>query len=141
MVTTSLYLETSSDRPATRPPATLHDAVQRFVPCRPTYTPDRKVFVPDELLKSTHVFMRVDASKPPLPPPYIGPYKVLQCKEKSFKLQIRNSTDWISIDRLKPAYLLPDDQPDIQFSRAGRPLRGRHLSHGGSNVPAAEEHR
>ena len=81
--------------------------------------------------------MRVDASKPPLTPPYVGPYKVLQRKEKSFQLQIRNAKDWVSIDRLKPAYLLPDDQPDIQFSRAGRPLRGRHLSLGGSNVPAA----
>ena len=73
----------------------------------------------------------------PSPPPYVGPYKVLQRKEKSFQLQIRNAKDWVSIDRLKPAYLLPDDQPDIQFSRAGRPLRGRHLSLGGSNVPAA----
>ena len=70
---------------------------------------------------------------PPNPPspPYVGPYKVLQRKEKSFQLQVRNAKDWVSIDRLKPAYLLPDDQPDIQFSRAGRPLRGRHLSLGG----------
>ena len=109
------------------PPDDLHDAVQRFVPCRPTYHPNRKVFVPDALWNSSHVFMRVNATKPPLTPPYVGPYKVLQRKEKAFLLQIRNSSDWVSIDRLKPAYLQPNDVPDLNFSRAGRPLRGRHL--------------
>ena len=68
--------------------------------------------------------MRVDAAKPPLTSPYVGPFKVLQRKEKTFQLQIRNTLDWVSIDRLKPAYLLPDDVPDLKFSCAGRPLRG-----------------
>ena len=76
--------------------------------------------------------MRVDAAKPPLTPPYVGPFKVLQRKEKTFQLQIRNTLDWVSIDRLKPAYLLSDDVPDLKFSRAGRPLRGRDLSLGGA---------
>ena len=94
--------------------------------------------MPADLQKSTHVFIRVDAAKSPLTPPYTGPYKVLQRKDKSFKLQIRNSIDWISIDRLKPAYLLQDDQPDVTFSRAGRPLRGRHLPQGGNPVAATD---
>ena len=118
-------------------PTDLHRAAQRFIPCQPTYHPTRKVFIPDALLQSSHVFMRIDAAKPPLTPPYVGPYKVLQRKEKSFQLQIKNKLEWVSIDRLKPAYLPPDDIPDLKFSRAGRPLRGRDLSFGGSPVPVA----
>ena len=116
-----------------RPPTPgLQDTLQRFIPCQQTYNATRKSYLPADLKSVSHVFIRVDAAKPPLTPPYTGPYKVLQRKEKSYKIQIRNSTDWISIDRLKPAYLLQDDQPDVTFSRAGRPLRGRHLPQGGT---------
>ena len=94
--------------------------------------------MPADLQKTTHVFIRVDAAKSPLTPPYTGPYKVLQRKDKSFKLQIRNSIDWISIDRLKPAYLMQEGQPNVTFSRAGRPLRGRHLPKGGNSVAATD---
>ena len=100
----------------------LRSTVEKFIPCKQTYRDTRKTYTHPDLHTSSHVFIRVDAAKQPLTPPYTGPYKVLQRKPKAFQLQIRNSTDWVSIDRLKPAYLLNDDQPQIQFSRAGRPL-------------------
>ena len=118
----------------------LRDAVQRFIPCRQTYHAARTSYVPPDLMSSSHVFVRNDAVKPPLTPPYTGPYKVLQRREKTFQLQIRNKLDWFSIDRLKPAYLLENDQPPMTFSRAGRPLRGRQLSQGGSTVTMSERH-
>ena len=127
------FFRKSSNLPLTD----LRDAVSRFIPCQQTYSTSRTTYVPADLQSSSHVFMRVDAAKPPLTPPYSGPYKVLQRKEKSFQLQIRNSTDWVSVDRLKPAYLLDNDQPPVKFSRAGRPLRVRRLSQGGSTVAAA----
>ena len=114
----------------------LRDAVARFIPCQQTYSTARTTFVPPDLHSASHVFVRVDAAKPPLTPPYTGPYKVIQRRQKSFQLQIRNSADWVSIDRLKPAYLIDNDQPPVTFSRAGRPLRGRHLLQGGSTVAA-----
>ena len=122
--------------PSDPSPAATYETVEKLLPCRPTHHPDRRVYMPDDLAKASHVFIRVDASKPPLTPPYTGPYKVLERKPKAFRLQIRNSTDWVSIDRLKPAYLLADDVPEVKFSRAGRPLRKRRLSRGGSNVVA-----
>ena len=103
----------------------LRATVAKFVPCKQTYRDTKKRYTPPDLHTSSHVFVRIDSSRPPLTPPYTGPYKVLQRKPKAFQLQIRNATDWVSIDRLKPAYLLDDDQPQIRFSRAGRPLRGR----------------
>lgn len=104
----------------------LRSTVAKFTPCQQTYRDTRKRYTPPDLHSSSHVFIRVDAAKQPLTPPYTGPYKVIQRKAKAFQLQIRNAMDWVSIDRLKPAYLLGDDPPPIQFSRAGRPLaRGR----------------
>ena len=106
----------------------LRDTVAKFAPCRQTYRDERKTYTPPDLQTASHVFIRVDAHKPPLTPPYTGPFKVLQRKDKAYKLDIRGTTDWVSIDRLKPAYLISKDQPSIQFSRAGRPLRRAHPS-------------
>ena len=108
------------------PPSVLHDKLEPFIPHTQTYKDLKSRYTHPDLLTSSHVFIRVDASKPPLTPPYTGPYKVLDRKPKVFKIQIRNKTDWISIDRLKPAYMLDNDQPDISFSRAGRPLLKGH---------------
>ena len=112
-------------------PSQLQEAVQRFIPCRQTYHPARQTHLPASLMTATHVFVRTDAVKPPLTQPYTGPYKVHERKDKAFRVKVRNSLEWVSIDRLKPAYLLSDDQPDITFSRAGRPIRACHLSLGG----------
>ena len=114
------FFRQSSDLPV----AELRDAVTRFIPCQQTYSTSRTTYVPPKLDSASHVFIRTDAAKPPLTPPYTGPYKVIQRREKSFQVQVRNKLDWISIDRLKPAYLI-DEQPSITLSRAGRPLRGR----------------
>ena len=116
----------------------LREAVARFIPCQQTYNTSRTTYVPPDLNSASHVFIRTDAAKLPLTPPYTGPYKVIQRREKCFKLQIRNHNDWVSIDRLKPAYLLDNDQPPVTFSRAGRPLRGRRLSQGGSAVATTD---
>ena len=112
----------------------LREAVSKFIPCQQTYSTARSTYLPADLKTSSHVFVRVDAAKPPLTPPYTGPYKIIQRGDKAYKLQIGNKDDWVSIDRLKPAYLSDNDQPPITFSRAGRPLSGRHLFQGGSTV-------
>ena len=47
---------------------------------------------------------------------------MLQREEKSLLLLIKGTKDWVSIDRVKPAFLPEDDPPPVSFSRAGRPL-------------------
>ena len=101
----------------------LRQVVKKFVPCQPTYKDSTKMHIPKDLSSSSHVFLRVDARRAPLSPPYTGPFKVLQRREKTFLLDIRGSSDWISIDRLKPAYLLDDDTPTVRLTRAGRPTQ------------------
>ena len=108
----------------------IHHEVKKYVPCQPTYKSDRKIYVPPDLHKLGYVFLRIDSQRPPLTPPYIGPFAVQERKEKVFKVVILDKPKWVSIDRLKPAYITADDQPESsssQYSRAGRPLRKRHF--------------
>ena len=100
----------------------LRALVGKHAPCPQTYQPARPTHIPASLTSATHVFVRTDAHRPPLTPPYQGPFKILQRKAKTLLLQMKGAPDWVSIDRVKPAYLQPDDSPPVRFSRAGRPL-------------------
>lgn len=66
----------------------------------------KNIFVHKDLKNCSHVFVRIDRVKKALEPPYEGPFKVLKKEEKYFKIEIKNREVNISIDRLKPAYIL-----------------------------------
>ena len=99
----------------------------------------RAVFVSDELQSSTHVFVRVDSHRAPLQPPYKGPYRVLRRGAKSFEIDLGGTTDTISVDRLKPAFMSPSDcltgqsaplSPEFPSDRHASPLdAGGSLNH------------
>ena len=100
--------------------------VKKYVPCRPSYKNTRKTYLPPDLHKASHVFLRIDTQKAPLTPPYIGPYQVQQRQQKVYQITIRGKPEWVSIDRLKPAYTSTENQQEtlsFRYSRAGRPLR------------------
>ena len=59
------------------------------------------------LQSSDHVFLRVDAVRRPLVPPYVGPFKVLRRGPKTFDILQQGKTATVTIDRLKPAFTLP----------------------------------
>jgi transposase InsO family protein len=77
----------------------------------PTRATSRASHVPTGLQTCTHVFIRRDAVRQPLQPPYDGPYLVISRSTKHFKIDLGNRTDNISIDRLKPAHL--DLEPTV----------------------------
>ncbi|GFY42541.1 gag-Pol polyprotein [Trichonephila inaurata madagascariensis] len=56
----------------------------------------------------SHVFVIVEGLKPSLTAPYQGPFEVLSRTDKHFTIKINDRTSTISIDRLKPAFLLND---------------------------------
>ena len=58
--------------------------------------------MPRELFNSPYVFIRRDSHKPPLTPPYEGPYKVLQRGTKYFQIDVGGREEAISVDRLNP---------------------------------------
>ena len=80
-------------------------------------------YLPADLSTCEYVFIREDAHKPPLSKPYKGPFRVLARTDKSYRVQLDNREDWISIDRLKPAYLdITSNNRDIT-NRSGRTSR------------------
>lgn len=68
----------------------------------------KALFIHPALQNCTHVFIRRDGVKKPLQQPYSGPFKVLERNLKCYKLLVNSKETHISIDRLKPAFQVPD---------------------------------
>ena len=68
--------------------------------------------IPNHLSTCTHVFIRHDAVRKPLQPPYDGPYTVLKRTPKHYVIDINGRHDTVLIDRLKPAHIELFDSSD-----------------------------
>lgn len=77
----------------------------RPAPHRPSTS---QIFVPKDLKTCSHVFLRNDAVRQPLTPPYTGPHLVLDRQEKTHVIQLPTGPKTVSTDRLKPAYTIQD---------------------------------
>lgn len=86
------------------------------------------VYVPSSVASCQYVFVCVvEPQRGPLIQPYKGPYHVLEKSEQSFVIDVDGEKKRISIDRLKPAYLLREAasakkkiQPPIQRKQPNR---------------------
>ncbi|XP_035893477.1 uncharacterized protein LOC118503838 [Anopheles stephensi] len=87
---------------------TLREAMSNIRPTKTAWHTNRTAFVHADLNKCTHVFVRNDTVRPALTTPYQGPYRILQRSSKSFQILVNGQTSWVSIDRLKPAYIAED---------------------------------
>lgn len=92
----------------------LRKAMQNMRPTETAWHDQRKVFVHPDLSTCEQVFVRNDAIRPSLSPPYSGPHRVISRSEKHYKVIVNGRTVNISIDRLKPAYTT--DAPTQQDS-------------------------
>ena len=59
----------------------------------------------DSLSTCSYVFVRHDAVRKPLQPPYDGPYPVLSHQSKFYTLDVSGQRKTVSVDRLKPAHV------------------------------------
>ena len=84
----------------------------------PTRRPSSRPFslIPQLFSKCTHVFVWHSTVWKPLQQPHDGPYKVLQCSEKTFMLDIKGGRDTVSIDRLKPVFLNAAPEPTFPLT-------------------------
>ena len=80
--------------------------MESLVYTRPRHPYNQKIFIHLDLLTCSHVFVRNDAVRAPLRRPYLGSFLVLNGKEKYYVLDIKGKPDSVSIDRLKPAYMM-----------------------------------
>ncbi|XP_066260989.1 uncharacterized protein [Euwallacea similis] len=96
----------------------LKQKMQLLQPVPPTDHSRRKIFVAPEINTCTHVFVRNDAVKKPLQPPYEGPFPVKSRADKYFTVLINHREINISKDRLKPAFILAQDPTSHDHSYA-----------------------
>lgn len=89
--------------------ARLKSFAENLRPVATQHHSSKKVFVYKELATCSHVFLREDALRGSLQPAYTGPYKVITRSEKYYKILIKGNNITVSVDRLKPAYILSDD--------------------------------
>uniref|UniRef100_A0A0A9Y7K2 RNA-directed DNA polymerase n=2 Tax=Lygus hesperus TaxID=30085 RepID=A0A0A9Y7K2_LYGHE len=90
----------------------LQETLRHLRPVERTRASPRTTFLHRDLVDASHVFIRVDAVKTPLQQPYEGPYKVLKRHAKYFVIDRKGSEDSVSVDRLKPAFLPSETQPE-----------------------------
>ena len=110
--------------------------MQTIRPSSPRLT-QRNSNITDGLSTATHVFIRHDAVRKPLQPPYDGPYPVVKRTDKHFTININGRHDTVSVDRLKPAHLdidntnstpqpAPSTTPPPHTTRSGRRVHFPH---------------
>lgn len=66
----------------------------------------KHIFMPLNLVKCSHVFIRCHAVHTLLLPPYIPPFLVIDKTDKFFKVQKDGKQTVVSLDRFKPAFTL-----------------------------------
>ena len=89
----------------------LHNHMRELCPAPAAHHGGRTFYVHPELATATHVFVRTDALRPALTPPYTGPYKVVERRDKTFVLEVNGRSKSFSVDRLKPAFILSSQPP------------------------------
>lgn len=88
--------------------ARLRSFAEELKPVPASRHSNNKVFIFKELATAEQVFLREDASRAPLQPAYTGPHKVLEKGDKVFKVLVKGKPVTVTVDRLKPAYILTD---------------------------------
>ncbi|GFR64786.1 Gag-Pol polyprotein [Elysia marginata] len=83
----------------------LQHTMRSLQPPTPRFHGYHPVYVPASLASSDFVNVRRDSHKHPLQRPYDGPYRVLNKNDKYFTVEVKGSSETITIDRLKAAFV------------------------------------
>ena len=90
---------------------------QHFRAMRPvngTHHGDRRIFVFKDLMTSKHVFVSHGAPGGTVQQPYDGPFKVISRNNRTFVVNIRGKHVTVSIERLKPSYVISGDSDNAE---------------------------
>lgn len=86
--------------------ARIRSFANKLQPVPTSHHSNSKIFIYKDLDSCSHVFLRDDAVRAALQPAYTGPYLVVERSAKTFKINAKGKVVTVSVDRLKPAYIL-----------------------------------
>ncbi|UYV77321.1 hypothetical protein LAZ67_15000497 [Cordylochernes scorpioides] len=98
---------------STNPETFLHKLQKQMESLKPKLTRHNtspKIFVFKDLETCSHVFLKTCRVRKSLEPAYEGPFKVTSRTDKYFSIEIKGKEINVSIDRLKPAYILKEEE-------------------------------
>lgn len=87
----------------------IRESIHKIRPVSIKNRDQKSIFVHPDLNTCKFVFVRNEVERSSLEPSYSGPYKILQRTSKVFKIQLPHRETRVSIDRLKPAYILNEE--------------------------------
>ena len=102
----SLLREVLSLPPDTTFVKNLQTTMRAVRPTAPEYNGNQKSYVPSNLCSTGYVYIRHDSHRHPLQRPYDGPYRIIDCRDKYYTLDINGKNEKVSIDRLKVAHVM-----------------------------------
>ncbi len=82
----------------------LLDRINTFKPVPTSQHGLTVAWMPRDLSAAEYVFIRHDAHRHSLRPPYDGPFRVLEAGVKTFLVNIGGRPERVTVDRLKPAH-------------------------------------
>ncbi|KAF2892833.1 hypothetical protein ILUMI_13342 [Ignelater luminosus] len=88
----------------------LRNHMENIRPKKNRQITSQPIFVHKDLKTTSDVFLRIDRVKKQLEPPYQGPLEVIERNEKYFISKIKGKEINVLTDRLKPAYILPENK-------------------------------
>ena len=94
----------------------LFSTVQTFP--KPTRQHPTHYYVPKDLRRASHVWVLDPSPQHSLSPRYSGPHKILSLRDKVAEIQFDDRIDTVSIDRIKPAYLMKTEVVPSEFDNA-----------------------
>ena len=100
----------------------LQSRIQQLTPTPMSHHTEQHPYMPNELFKCQYVFIQKRPWRPPLIPPYEGPFKVKQTGSKTFLIDSGGQAETVSIDQLKPAHTDLLQQVELPLPKhRGRP--------------------
>ncbi|TRY69200.1 hypothetical protein TCAL_16516 [Tigriopus californicus] len=91
---------------------------------KPVFCYQAPGYVPPSLRSCSHVWLRVDRMRSSLVPPYEGPFKVLDRRDKTYVILQHGVPKTVSLDRLKPT-VLGDEPVETRAGRVVKPVLDR----------------
>ncbi|XP_050544271.1 uncharacterized protein LOC126907201 [Daktulosphaira vitifoliae] len=116
------FFTDKQDNSSTNDPTSLLDRLRsvmnkiRPVPASRHSNPRSFVFA--DLKDCSHVFLREGGVRAALQPPYQGPFEVIARNDKTFTIKVRNQSVTVTIDRVKPAYLMVNESTTVSQAHA-----------------------